>query len=68
MEETFYLITMTSKNNKTLYLGEQGKKLGWSFNYNEGLWFNFYSEAENFAKDYFKHFDKWEIKEIEYKI
>lgn len=68
MKETFYLITMKTKNNKTLYLGEQGKYLGWSFDYNEAIWFEYDYQAETFAKDYFKHFDKWEIKDIEYTI
>lgn len=64
MKEYFSVITMKTKNNKILYLGEQGNKLGWSFDYNEAIWFNTFEEAENFAKDYFKYFDKWEVKEV----
>lgn len=68
MKEQFSLITMKTKNNKIIYLGEQGNTIGWSFDYNDAFWFNTNEEAEKFAKDYFKHFSEWEIKTIEYVI
>jgi hypothetical protein len=61
---SFVAICMKTKNGKDIYLGEQGKGLGWKFDYNEAVWFETYQEAEKFAKDYFKHFDKWGIKEV----
>lgn len=68
MKEQFSVITMKTKNNKVIYLGEQGSLLGWTFDYNEALWFNTNDEAESFARDYFKNFKDWEIKTIEYTI
>jgi hypothetical protein len=64
MKEYFYVITMKTKNGKTIYLGEQGNKLGWSFDYDEAIWFETLEDSENFARDYFKYFKNWEIKEI----
>lgn len=66
MKEQFSLISMQTKNGKTIYLGEQGNSLGWTFDYNEALWFNTNDEAERFARDYFKNFKNWKIKEIDY--
>lgn len=64
MRYDFYVISMTTANGKTLYLGESGRSLGWFFDYDKGVYFETYTEAEKFAKDYFKHFDKWEVKEV----
>ena len=66
MKERFSLISMQTKNDKTIYLEEQGNSFGWTFNYNDALWFNTNDEAERFAKNYFKNFKNWEIKEIYY--
>ena len=65
MTEQFSLISMQTKNGKTIYLGEQDNSFGWTFNYNNALWFNTYDEAERFARDYFKNFKNWEIKDID---
>lgn len=66
MNNIFYVITMKTKNNNTLYLMSDKDKFTWTFNYNECLWFNTESESKKFCKHYFKNFDKWEIKEITY--
>ena len=65
MKERFSLISMQTKNDKTIYLEEQGNSFGWTFDYNKALWFNTNDEAERFATDYFKNFKDWEIKEID---
>ena len=61
------VITMKTKEGKTLYLSEdkwvgknQEKLLcKWTFNKQEALGFETEKEAENFAKDYFKNFTNW---------
>ena len=65
MTEQFSLITTQTKNGKTIYLGEKVNSFGWTFNYNDALWFNTNDEAERFARDYFKNFKDWEVKEID---
>ena len=65
MTEQFSLVTMQTKNGKTIYLGEQGNSFGWVFDYNNALWFNTNEEAERFAIDYFKNFKDWEVKEVD---
>lgn len=63
----FSVIFMKTKNDSNLYLGddEYGNKI-WSFDINEAIWFDEEKEATNFAKKYFKSFDKWKVKEIRY--
>lgn len=68
MIETFYLIMTKTKNNKKIYLGADGDGFAWTFDFNDGLWFNTPSEAEKFAKGYFKNFSKWQIIEMDYEI
>lgn len=59
------VITMKTKEGKTLYLSEdrvtkQDKLIcKWTFNKQEALGFETEKEAENFAKDYFKNFTNW---------
>lgn len=65
MKEQFSLISMQTKNGRTIYLGEKDNSFGWTFNYNDALWFNTNEEAERFAIDYFKNFKNWKIKEID---
>ena len=65
MKERFSLISMKTKNDKTIYLMERNNLFGWTFDYNEALWFNTNDEAEKFAIDYFKNFKDWEIKEVD---
>ena len=67
MKELFYIIEMKTKTNKSLYLGElKNGCLGWTFDYNESIWFETCESAENFCKKYFKNFKDWNIKEITY--
>ena len=63
----FYVICMKTKNNYKLYLScSFGKSMKWD-NKEEACWFENYEEAERFAKQYFKNFNKWFIEEIECK-
>ena len=67
--ENFYRITMLTKDNKKLYLtedywcGKNAEKLvcKWTFTKANALWFETLQQAENFAKDYFKNFSKYNI-------
>lgn len=61
-----YIITMKTSNNKTLYLTINNDKYEWTFNKSNSLWFTDYNDIEKFCKQYFKHFNKWEIVEILY--
>ena len=63
----WYVVAMNTKKNQTLYLKE-GKEnsFKWTFELNESIWFETKEQAEKLAKDYFKNFDKWFIKEFEY--
>lgn len=67
--DTFYSITMKTKNNKKLYLKEgKGNSLEWTFNRDECIWFELEQQAINCAKNYFKNFNNWFIEEFEYHI
>ena len=68
MMEYFSLIIMKTKDNKTLYLGEKGNGYGWSYNYDEAIWFETDEQAKAFAKGYFKKFNDWSIESILYNI
>jgi len=63
----WYVIAMKTKTEKTIYLKEgTNNNLEWTFDRNEGIWFELEEQAEKLAKDYFKGFDKWFIEEFEY--
>lgn len=63
----WYIIAMKTKSEKTIYLKEgKGNNLEWTFDKNEGIWFEFKEQAEKLAKKYFKDFDNWFIEEFEY--
>lgn len=69
MEEIFYEITMNTKGGKTLYLMENiGNSCKWTFNRDNSIWFNTLEEAQKFAKQYFKNFKNYTIKEFYYFI
>lgn len=58
----FLVITMKTKNNKTLYLKATRRDniYEWTFDKEEAIWFEHYGQVETFAKSYFKTFDKWD--------
>ena len=69
MKELFYAIYMQTKNNKTLYLKEgSNNNFEWTFDFQECLWFETKDSTEKFAKEYFKNFKDWKIKEFIYYI
>lgn len=74
MSYEFYIISMKTKNGKTLYLkakeNEYNNKMlyEWCFNYNNAIWFDAINDLENFANKYFKGFNNWNIKTINYSI
>jgi len=65
MEElyTAYIITMKTKEGKKLYLTSDKE---WSFIKDEGMWFAELEEAQNFAEEWFKSFDRYEFDKIVY--
>ena len=65
MEElyTAYIITMTTKNGKKLYLTSEKQ---WSFEKDEAVWFTTQIDAVDFAESWFKLFDAYEIDIIKY--
>lgn len=66
-----YRICMMSKTNKKLYLevknvwysknGDIKKSLGWTWDKKYGMQFDKETEAEEYAKAYFKNFNNWFI-------
>lgn len=71
MKDTFYLVAMTTKNGKTLYLKASdgySNQFEWTFDLQEGMWFPTEYETEQFAKKYFKNFKNWFIKEYEFSM
>lgn len=71
MKEIFYIITMKTKANKTIYLFANEKnngKVEWCFRKKDAIWFETFRDAERFAKNYFKNFNNWVIEEIIYMI
>jgi len=69
MKENFTVITMKTKNGKTLYLKEGfGKSLEWTFNKQEAIWFPLVIDAEKCAKNYFKTFNNYGFETFEYYI
>lgn len=66
MKWTFYTLTMKTYNNKTLYLKSGiGNGCEWTFNKQEAIWFETDKEAIEFAKQYFKNFDKYQVEGLE---
>ena len=64
----FNIITMETYDGKKLYLKAGiGNSCEQAFNKNEVIWFETYTEAENFARQYFKNFNNYKIEDfIEY--
>ena len=63
----FYVITMNSKNGKTIYFGaseaEENKFL-WHPTKEKAIYFDNEYEAQNFRNSYFKEPEKYPITEI----
>ena len=74
MNYEFYVISMKTKNGKTLYLKTKENNYSdkvlceWCFDYNNAIWFDTINDLENFANKYFKGFNNWNIKTINYSI
>ena len=69
MREDFVAIAMINKQGRKMYLKASDKPFKgvvceWSFDYNEAIWFNTDSEAEKFAKQYFKSFNNWCLEDV----
>ena len=69
MREDFVAIYMVNKKGRKMYLKasdrpSKGVVCEWTFDYDEAIWFNTDSEAEKFAKSYFKSFDKWAVADV----
>lgn len=69
MREEFVAIYMINKKGRKMYLKasdrpSKGVVCEWTFDYDEAIWFNTDSEAEKFAKSYFKSFDKWAVVDV----
>lgn len=66
--EIFFRIFMNTKFNGKLYLrADKGNSCKWDKK-SKAIWFNTYSEAEKFCKQYFKNFNNYQIEEFEYNI
>lgn len=65
--DNFYIVCMKCKNNKKCYLsvGNILNTYVWKFNIREAIWFDTETEAEKFAKKYFKKFKDWFVIEIQ---
>lgn len=67
--DDFYIVTMLTASERTLYLKSGiGSSCEWTFDRQECIWFETYTEAEKFAKRYFKNFTNYEITTIYEKI
>ncbi len=69
MRYDFVAIVMLDTKGRTLYLKasnrpSKGVICEWTFDYNEAIYFNCPSEAEKFAKSYFKNFNGWQLKDV----
>lgn len=62
--ENFVVITMLTKTDKTLYLEMIDGKAVWTFNKADACYFEHITQAEKFAKKWFKHFNGWNIEPI----
>ena len=63
----FYVIVMINKKGKKMYLKcGNGNAMEWSYDKNQGCWYDTQKEAIEFAERYFKNFNAWKIEEIEY--
>ena len=73
MTYDFEVITMKTKEGKTLYLKASDKEsknivCEWTFDKQTAIWFEIDGSAEKFAKSYFRTFNKWIIENIKYTI
>lgn len=65
MEDLFYVVTMKTRTDKTLYLAsDYGDSCKWIFDKDEAIWFETYSEAKDFCEKYFKDFRDYIIEEV----
>lgn len=64
--DDFYVVNMIGKK---LYLGctNNVHSMKWT-TLDDACWFNTYSEAERFAKDYFKNFKNYQIYSFSYSM
>lgn len=62
----YSIICMNTCNNKVLYLSSVDDTFKWTFKIDNALWFNFESEAIQFASNYFKTFKEYYIKSFDY--
>ena len=65
VKEYFTLITMKTKNNKTLYLTDDKYGYKWTFEKANAIWFETEQDAEKFCKNYFKKFKNYEFMTFE---
>ena len=69
MKERLYVIATKGRNNKEIYLKCSDKEINnkiimnWSEDLEESYADYDYSRIEKFAKEYFKNYNKWYIKE-----
>lgn len=63
--EKFYIITTTNRNSTFFLKAGKGKNCVWDDSQEEAIWFNTLTEAEEFAKYYFKEFKNWRISVID---
>lgn len=70
--DLFFRVIMKTRNGKKLYLCEDswyGKnaekiKCKWEFSSVNALWFETEENAQDFCKEYFKNFDRYEIEDF----
>lgn len=66
--EKFYIITTTNRNGTFFLKAGKGKNCIWDDNKDEAIWFNTPTEAEEFARYYFKEFKNWRIAVVDIDI
>jgi len=65
--ETWFVITMNTKNGKKIYLKEGiGNSYEWTFDREQAIWFEFEDKAKEFANSYFKSFKNWFVEDFDY--
>ena len=62
---SYILVTMITKNNKKLYFTDKGNGYGWTFYKSNALWFDTETNAQDFCKNYFKNFSKYNFEKLE---
>lgn len=62
--ETFYTVTMTTKDGRKLMLSMVDGQPKWTFDIDKACCWNTYEKVVKFSKEWFKSFESWHVEEI----